>query len=60
MNIVATIQTAESVAAAPKSKPGALRIPNIADRPINATAAMMKRDDCIGLVGLNGEVLARC
>lgn len=47
-----TSQAAEITAAMLRAIPGALRGPKIAAIATNATAAIMKMEDCIGLMGL--------
>ena len=49
-----TIQAAERVAAIPSRMPGALLHPKMATRAMRSVAAMMRRDEVIGLV-LNFE-----
>jgi hypothetical protein len=52
MKMAETSQAAEITAAMLRAIPGALRGPKIAAIATNATAAIMKMEDCIGLMGL--------
>jgi hypothetical protein len=54
--IVETSQAAEITAAMLRRIPGALRGPKIAAIATNATAAIIKMEDCIGLVGLKAKI----
>ena len=51
MKMADTSQAAESTAAMLRTIPGALRGPKIAAMATNATAAMMKMEDCMESIG---------